>query len=306
MAKRVVVTGGTGFIGKALVERLVERGYEVVVLSRNPSRVSAIFGGAARGGPWDGASAERWAQYADGAFGVVNLAGDNIAEGRWSVAKKERILRSRLDAGAAVLAAAARAASRPAVLVQGSAVGYYGSRGEEPLDELSAKGAGFLSDVCEAWERSTAGVEALGVRRVVIRTAPVLGARGGFLDRLVPVFRRYLGGVVGNGRAWMPWIGLEDEVAAIVFLLEREDLAGAFNLSSPNPVRSGEFYRTLARALHRPAALPVPAFALRALLGEVANELILAGQRVLPRRLLEAGFRFGSPELEPTLRGLFR
>jgi hypothetical protein len=302
MARRVVVTGGTGFIGRTLVERLIERGYEVVVLSRNPARVSALFGGEARGGPWDGASAERWLSYADGAFGVVNLAGDNIAEGRWNAAKKERILRSRLDAGAAVLEAVTSAASRPAVVVQGSAVGYYGSRGEELLDELSAKGAGFLSNVCEAWERSTAGVESLGVRRVVIRTAPVLGARGGFLDRIVPIFRRRLGGVVGRGAAWMPWIELEDEVAAIVFLLEREDLAGAFNLSSPNAVRSREFYRTLARVLRRPAALPIPAFALRALLGEVANELVLAGQRVVPRRLLDAGFRFGSPELEAAFR----
>ena len=305
MARRVVVTGGTGFIGRALVERLVERGYDVVVLSRTPARVPEIFGGKARGGPWDGASAGRWLSYADGAFAVVNLAGDNIAAGRWNAAKKERILRSRLEAGAAVLEAVTGAASRPAVVVQASAVGYYGSRREELLDELSAKGEGFLANVCASWEQSTAGVEGLGVRRVVIRTAPVLGARGGFLDRIVPMFRRYLGGVVGGGAAWMPWIDLEDEAAAIVFLMEREDLAGVFNLSSPNPARSRDFYRTLARVLRRPAALRIPAFALRALLGEVADELILAGQRVVPRRLLDAGFRFGSPELEAALRRYF-
>ena len=305
MARRVVVAGGTGFIGRALVRRLVERGYETIVLSRSPARVSEMFGGAARGGPWDGASADRWLSYADGAFAVVNLSGDNIAEGRWNASKKDRILRSRLDAGAAVLDAVERAAVKPAVVVQGSAVGYYGSRGDELIDELSAKGSGFLSDVCASWERSTAGVTALGARHVIVRTAPVLGANGGFLDRLTPIFRRYLGGVVGDAASWMPWIHLDDEADALVFLLEREDLGGVFNLSSPNPVRRREFYRTLARSLDRPAAIPIPAIALRVLLGEVADELILAGQRVVPRRLLDAGFRFGHPGLEEALRGVF-
>ncbi len=302
MAKRIVVTGGTGFIGRALTKRLLERGYEVVVLSRNPARVPELFGGAARGGPWDGPSSERWLSFADGAFGIVNLAGDNIAGGRWNADKKRRILESRLEAGAAVLEAATRVSRKPAVVVQGSAVGYYGSRGDELLDELSARGAGFLSDVCASWEQSTAAVAALGVRHVVIRTAPVLGARGGFLDRVVPVFRRYLGGVIGTGTEWMSWIHLEDEAEAIVFLLERSDLGGVFNLSSPKAVRSRDFYRALARALHRPAALRIPRFALRALLGEVADELILAGQRVVPRRLLDAGFRFRYPELEAAFR----
>jgi len=302
MPKRVIVTGGTGFIGRPLCALLVERGYEVVILSRDPEKVAAAFEGKAIGARWGGRSPDAWARYADGASAIVNLAGDNIAAGRWTTEKKRRILESRLEAGHAVLQAVERASPRPAVVIQASAIGYYGDRGEEMLDELSARGADFLSGVCAAWETSTRDVETLGVRRAVIRTAPVLGARGGFLDRIVPVFQRGMGGYMGNGRHWSAWIHLRDEVAAIAFLLEREDLKGVFNLASPNPARNKEFYQTLGRVLGKPARLPVPAFLLRLALGEVARELILPGQRVIPRRLLDAGFPFAYPDLEPALR----
>jgi len=205
-----------------------------------------------------------------------------------------------------VLDAVRRAKSKPKVVIQASAIGYYGSRGNELIDESSEKGSGFLSDVCTSWERTTQEVEALGVRRVVIRTAPVIGPKGGFLDRVVPIFRRYLGGYLGSGRQWVSWIHLRDEVGAIVFLLEREDLGGVFNLASPNPARSKEFYQTLGRVLRRPARLPIPGFALRIALGEVARELILPSQRVTPKRLTEAGYAFSFERLEAALREFVR
>ncbi len=302
MPKRVIVTGGTGFIGRSLCKALIERGYEMVVLSRDPEKVSRIFGAGAVGAAWGGASPDKWAHHVEGAYAIVNLAGDNIAAGRWTADKKKRILSSRLDAGAAVTEAVRRAARKPAVIVQASAIGYYGNRGEGLLDEVSSKGTGFLSDVCAAWERSTGDVEAFGVRRVVVRTAPVLGARGGFLDRVVPVFKRNLGSYMGNGRQWNSWIHLRDEIGAILFLLEHESLGGVFNLATPQPVRNREFYRTLGRVLEKPAHFGIPAFVLRAVLGEVARELILPGQRIAPRRLCEAGYSFAFPELEPALR----
>jgi uncharacterized protein (TIGR01777 family) len=302
MRKRIIVTGGTGFIGKPLCTRLIEREYEVVVLSRNPEKVTATFGGRAIAAPWGGTVPDEWARYADGAHGIVNLAGDNIAAGRWNADKKKRILESRLEAGRAVFEAVRRANRKPDIVIQASAIGYYGNRGEHVLDENSSRGSGFLADVCLAWEETTRGVEASGTRRVIVRTAPVLGARGGFLDRLLPIFRRYLGGYMGNGKSWMSWMHVYDEVSAIIFLLERDDLSGVFNLSSPQPVRNRQFYQTLGKVLKRPASLPIPAFVLRAALGEVAQELILAGQRVLPKRLLEAGYRFSYPELEGALR----
>jgi hypothetical protein len=306
MSKRVIVTGGTGFIGRALCAALIERGYETIVLSRDAAKVSRSFGGKAIGAPWGGASSDPWARYADGAHAIVNLAGDNIAQGRWTADKKKRILDSRLEAGAAVTEAVKRASRKPAVVVQASAIGIYGNRGEELLDETSARGAGFLADVCEAWERSTLDAESPGVRRVVIRTAPVIGARGGFLDRVVPLFEKNLGAYMGNGKQWTSWIHLRDEVGAILHLLERDELRGVFNLSSPEPVRNREFYRTLGRVLEKPVSFGVPGFVLRAALGEVARELILPAQRVVPSRLLGAGYVFYYPDLEPALREFLR
>jgi uncharacterized protein (TIGR01777 family) len=302
MQKRVIVTGGTGFIGRPLCEQLIERGYETVVLSRDPENVATIFEGKAIGARWSGSSPDGWAHFADGAQAIINLAGESIAEGRWTAGKMERILASRLQAGVAVLEAVRRAQRKPLVIIQASAIGYYGNRGEEPLDELSSKGTGFLSDVCAAWEGTTRELEASGARRLVIRTAPVLGPRGGFLGRIVPIMRRNMGGHLGSGRQWTSWIHLRDEVNAILFLLEREDLRGVFNLSSPNPVRNREFYRTLGAVLRKSASIGIPGFILRMAFGEVADELMLTSQRVVPRRLIDAGYEFWHPTLEGALR----
>lgn len=305
MDKRVIVTGGTGFIGRLLCKRLLDRGYKVVVLSRNKEKVTRVFEGEVTGVPWDARSGAGWAGYVDGAYGIVNLAGSGIASGRWTSSRRNAILGSRLNAGKALGEAVERTGAKPRVVVQASAIGYYGDRGDEELDESAAKGSGFLSDVADQWERSSNRVESLGVRRVVIRTAVVLGKHGGFLDRVLPAFRFNAGGPMGSGTQWISWIHIEDEVNAICFLLEHEDLHGVFNLASPMPVRNAEFYGTLGKVIGKPAGLRVPGLVLKLFLGQMADELILAGQRVSPRRLLEAGYTFAYPDLNKALREIF-
>jgi uncharacterized protein (TIGR01777 family) len=305
MAKRIIVTGGTGFIGSALCRRLVDKDYEVTVLTRDPSRLRVILGGTVTGVRWDGRSAGDWSEHAEGAYGIVNLAGANIATGRWTAELKTRILESRLDAGRAVAEAVARVSGRPRVLVQASATGYYGTRGEEVLNEYSEGGMGFLAEVTRRWERSTEDVAALGVRRVVIRTAAVLGRGGGLLGRILPPFRAYLGGPMGSGRQWFPWIHLKDEVEAICYLLEREDLDGPFNLAAPQHLRSREFHGALGQAIGRPSWLRMPGSVLRLILGEMADELILGSQRVIPERLMENGYSFRYPGIADAFGEIF-
>lgn len=304
--QRVVITGGTGLIGRLLVESLLAEGTDVVVLTRSVPRVRDLFGGRASAALWDGRTEKDWGQLVDGADAVVNLAGEGLAEGRWTPEKKRRIVSSRVDAGHAVVAAVAAAGRKPRVLVQASAVGWYGARGLPPVDESAPAGSGFLADVCKAWEPSTVPVEAMGVRRVVVRTAVVLSAAGGALARMLPPFRLGLGGRLGDGTQGFPWIHVQDEVRAIRFLMGRDEARGAYNLCAPEVVDNAGFVRALAAALHRPALLAVPAFALRAALGEMASEMLLSGQFVTPRRLQEEGFEFLYPELGSALEQLFR
>jgi uncharacterized protein (TIGR01777 family) len=200
--------------------------------------------------------------------------------------------------------AVALAAQKPRALIQASGIGYYGNRGDELLDEASTAGTGFLSDVALKWEKSTEPVEALGVRRAIIRTGIVLGRNGGFLSRVLLPFKLFMGGYMGSGRQWLSWIHMEDEVGAICFLLEREDARGAFNLSAPQPLTAKDFFHEVGNALGRPSWLPVPGFALHMALGEMADELILYGQRALPKRLLETGYAFHYPSARKALVNL--
>jgi uncharacterized protein len=290
--ERVLITGASGFIGSALVREFAASGYEVVALSRDPVSARGRLPAGIVTAAWDGRTIEGWAHLADGAFAVINLAGDSLAEGRWTRVKKARILRSRTDAGAAVVGAVKAARTKPRVVIQASAIGFYGGRGDEELDENSAAGQGFLADVVRMWEGSTREVESLGARRAVVRSGLVLGKGGGVWPRLVMPFRFFAGGPLGSGRQWFSWISLEDEVRAVRFLVEREGLGGTFNLTAPRPLRQKDLCRVLGRALKRPCWLPVPAFVLRAFFGEKAGETLLAGQRVAPRRLLAEGFEF--------------
>jgi len=297
---RVVVSGGTGLIGGRLAAEMAAAGHDVVVLTRDPDGAELPPG--VRAAAWDAETAAGWGELADGALGVVHLAGEPIA-GRWTEAKKRRIRDSRVRSSRAVLAAIEAARDKPAWLVQASGVSYYGDRGAEPVTEETGPGEGFLVEVAIEWEAATEPAEALGVRRVVLRTAPVLALEDGLLPRMLPPFKLGLGGPLGSGEQYMPWIHLADQVAAIRFLAGTDAARGPFNLVAPEPVTNEEFTRTLGRVLGRPTVFRVPRFALRLALGEMADT-VLESQRAVPERLEALGFRFRFPRLEPALRDL--
>ncbi len=301
---RVIVTGGTGFIGRALAASLAGDGHEVVIPTRNPDRHRDLETEGIRLVSWDGRTAEGWGSEADGAGAVVNLAGENIASGRWNAERKDRIRRSRLDAGQAVVEAVEKAPVKPGVVVQASAVGWYGDRGDEELFEEAGPGEGWLAGVAREWEGCTAPVEEAGVRRVVIRTGVVLGTEGGALPRLLTPFRIFLGGPLGSGKQWFSWIHLKDEIGAIRFLIENGQARGAYNLVGPKTVRMKEFCRTLGKVMWRPSWLRVPALSLRLLFGEMAKEALLASQRARPRRLETGGYRFAFSTAAGALRDI--
>jgi uncharacterized protein (TIGR01777 family) len=300
-APRYVLAGGTGLIGRRLAAAWALEGADVVILSRAAGADGLPPG--VRVAAWDGRSVGAWAEELDGASAIVNLTGENVGEGRWTAARKRRLRTSRLEPTAALVAAIDRARRRPAVLLQASAVGFYGDRGDAPLDESAAPGTGFLPELCVEWETASAGVEPLGVRRALLRTGIVLAREGGALPKMLPAFRAGVGGPLGDGRQWFPWIHIDDAVAAIRFAAERPELRGPLNLAAPAPVTNAELARELGRACRRPAFLRVPPFALRALFGEMA-EVLLGGQRTVPAKLVAAGFRFAYPELAPALSAL--
>ncbi len=299
---RVVITGGTGLIGRALCRSLAEDGHEVTVLSRSPERAGDLPAGVATAA-WDARSVEALVGLFRGVHGVVHLAGENIAAGRWTTARKRRIRDSRIESSRAVARAVELAEDRPRVLIQASAVGYYGPRGDEEVLEDDPPGKDFLAQVCREWEAASAGLESHGVRRPVIRTGVVLSPEGGALGKMLTPFRLGLGGPLGSGQQWFPWIHLADQVEAIRFLLEQEGADGAFNLTAPEPVTNRQFSRILGSTLSRPSLLPAPAFGLRLALGEMAD-MLLEGQRAVPSRLTAAGYRFLFPEVEEALRDL--
>jgi uncharacterized protein (TIGR01777 family) len=304
----VLITGGTGLIGRALTSALLADGHQVTIISRSAQRPAGIpepVGILS----WEQAREQGWDAMLRGVDAVVNLAGENLAGAgllpeRWTPQKKERILRSRVEVGERLTQAIASSSHKPSVFVQASASGYYGPRGDEEITEEHAPGNDFLAGVAKAWEASTAGVESQGVRRVIIRTGVVLSTRGGALPRLALTVRLGLGGRIGSGRQWMPWIHIEDEVRAIQFLIAQPQAQGPYNLCAPQPLRNAELMRALGKVLRRPIWLPIPAFAMKLLLGEMST-VLLDGQRMVPSRLLEAGFVFQHPEIHAALRDLF-
>ncbi|OLN29214.1 Cell division inhibitor [Desulfovibrio sp. DV] len=296
---RVVILGGSGFIGRALTHSLVGEGHEVVVVSRSGGNRRPA--GGVVFAPFDGKSGQGFAHHLDGAFALVNLAGENIASGYWTEARKARILESRLAAGRAVMDALARVERRPSVLLQGSAVGYYGDTGEAPAAEDAPRGSGFLADVAGQWEASTAAATTLGLRRVVLRTAVVLGRDGGALPRMLLPYRFFLGGPLGSGRQWFPWVHLDDEVRAIRFLLECEEASGPYNLAAPDALTQNDLAAALGHALDRPARLRLPETVLRLTLGQMGRELFLQSARIVPEKLLRLGFSFRFPTIAAAL-----
>lgn len=292
---RIVVAGGSGFIGEPLVRRLVARGDDVAVLTRNAARVHA-----GRAVLWDGKTEGAWSDEVASADAVVNLAGENIGDGRWTAERKRRLVASRLDATHAIVEALRRDPSRKRTLVSSSAVGFYGDRKDEELDEQSSRGSGFLADLVEQWERAAREAEPLA-RLVLLRFGVVLASDGGALAKMLLPFRLGAGGPIGSGRQWMSWIERDDAVSMIVWAIDDEHARGVYNATSPRPVRNRDFTRALGRALGRPAILPAPAFALRIAFGQMAEEALLAGQHVVPRRAEADGFTFAHPSLEAAL-----
>ncbi|MCB0306773.1 MAG: TIGR01777 family oxidoreductase [Calditrichaeota bacterium] len=301
---RVIITGATGFIGKALCRELHANGYEVIALTRNAEKGREVLGDSAVCVEWDARTPAGWQSYVEGAKAIINLAGANVGDRRWSEDYKKQILNSRLNAGQAVREAVRLATQKPEVLLQASASGFYGSRGDAILTEQSPKGDGFLAEVVKAWEDSVREVEDLGVRLAYLRTGVVLGRGEGMLDKLVLPFQMFVGGPPGDGKQWLSWIHIADAVALIRYLLETPDLHGRFNLTSPHPVQMAEFTRQLGKVLKRPSWLPVPAFAIKLLFQQMGEETVLASQRVLPERIAKTGFRFQFPDLLPALDDL--
>jgi uncharacterized protein len=290
----IAVSGSSGLIGSALVRALESHGHEIRPLVRRDPRTALEIA-------WNPERETIDASRLEGVDAVVNLAGENVAQ-RWSAGAKRRILDSRVKGTALIARALASLSARPRVLLSGSAIGIYGDRGEETLDESSTAGTGFLASVCAKWEAATAAASDAGVRVAMLRTGLVLAPNGGALAKMLPMFRLGAGGKLGSGDQWMSWISLADHVEATAFLLRTNSAAGPYNLVAPNPVTNAEFTRTLGTVLKRPAALAVPNFALRLAMGEMAEGTVLASQRVRPRRLLESGFSFRLPTLEAALR----
>ncbi len=301
---RVIITGGTGLIGRALAASLVADGHEVILLSRDPQGARGLPPGA-RVERWDGCTAAGWGHLADGADAIVNLAGANLSGGWWTEKRKALLRASRLNAGQAVLAAVQAASRKPRVVVQASGIGYYGPRGDEDVEESAPPGGDWLSGLAVEWEDSTRPVEALGVRRVVVRSAVVLDPRALLWRLLLLPHRFFLGGPLGSGRQGLPWIHIADEVGAIRFLIREEGARGPFNLVAPHALTNAELERLLGQALGRPAWFRVPAWLLRLVLGEMSM-LVLTGQRAVPRRLIDLGYTFRFGRLEEALRDLVR
>jgi uncharacterized protein len=302
MINRLLISGGTGFIGRRLASRWMQMGRQVTLVTRTPARPLPGLETAARVG-WDGRSLPQDAL--DGIDAVVNLAGENIGAERWSTERLHRILQSRVDAGTAFTDAYNGVKDQQPVFVQASAVGYYGTSHEASLTEISPAGGDTLAGIALAWENSTAPLDDLGVRRLVIRTGVVLAAESGSaLARLALPVRLFAGGPLGSGRQWLSWIHWQDEIEAIIFLLEHPQAQGAYNLTAPVPLQQRDFSRELAAVMHRPYWVPAPGFALRLALGEMST-LVLDGQKVLPQRLLEAGYTFRYPGAREALKQIY-
>ncbi|MCC6614621.1 MAG: TIGR01777 family protein [Anaerolineae bacterium] len=297
---RVIITGGTGLIGRRLTAQLLADNHEVIVLTRNPEKSENLPSGA-HAHKWDAQTAEGWGQLVNGDTAIVNLAGRSIMNIPFTESHKQRVLESRLAAGRAVKMAVEQAAEKPRVIIQSGAIGYYGNRGDDVMTEESAPADDWFGGVCKAWEDAVDGAQA---RIVKMRTGFVIDTAGGGLKPFL-LAGRFFGGWLGNGQQWMSWIHLDDECRAIRFLIDHEDASGPFNLVAPNPVRNKEFVKTIAKVMGTAALVPAPEFALRLALDGAAS-LVLDSQRVSAQKLLDLGFEFKFSTLEPAMRDLLK
>jgi uncharacterized protein len=301
MSMKLVIAGASGFIGSALIQRLSQRSDSLKLLSRK-SR-SPARGSNTEWLIWEPGVPGGWEESVDSADGVVNLAGEGIAEKRWTERQKELIRSSRIDSTRALVHAIAKAKAKPKFLINASAVGYYGAREDETLTEESAPGKDYLARVCLAWEEEARKAQDHGVRVALLRTGIVLAKGKGALAKMVPPFKFFVGGPLGSGKQWMPWIHIEDEVGLILFLMENANAQGSFNAVAPNPVTMEEFCSVLGKVLNRPAWASVPASVLTLLLGEMAD-MVLGGQRALPKAAEKLGYNFKRPTITEALESL--
>lgn len=308
---RIVIAGGTGFIGSPLAEVYAEEGHDVRVLSRG------LADGEARHEPGTGmpgitrvgwkadGSSGAWASVVDGADAVINLAGESLASVRWTPQRKAVLRDSRILSTRSIVAAITTVATPPKVLINSSAIGYYGNSGAEPKTEDSKPGVGFLASLAEDWETEAKKAERAGTRVVLLRTGIVLEKSGGALPEMMRPFRFFVGGPLGSGRQYMSWIHRLDVIEMIRWIVETPGVSGPVNATAPHPVTNREFARTLGHALRRPSLLPAPGFALKAIVGEMAGPLLLEGQRVIPVRAQQHGYHFRYPEIDIAMRGIF-
>lgn len=298
----VLIAGGTGFVGTALARLLLQQGHKVALLSRRPSAPRAL--------PpvyhWDPQRDELDPNALAGVEGIVNLAGENLADGRWTAERKRRLVSSRVDATAFLIERASGVSPAARVFVSGSAIGIYGNRGDEVLSEESAPGTGFLADLCRAWEAAALRARDAGMRVVTARFGIILDAAGGALQKLRPIFSLGLGGPLGSGRQWWSWVALPDVLQAVETALTQDGIQGPVNVVAPAPVRNRDFARALGRALQRPALLPAPAPLLRLVMGEAADEALLSSACVTPTKLLSSGYRFAFEDLDRALASVLR
>jgi uncharacterized protein len=296
----ILVSGSTGLVGKALVSSLTRAGHQVTRLVRSQP------GPGEKDIQWDPAVGSLDSSRLEGLDGVVHLAGESIAQGRWTAEKKARIRNSRVKGTQLLADALAQRVQQPKTLICASAIGYYGNRGAEILREESSPGSGFLPDVCREWEAATKPAANSGIRVVNLRTGLVLSSAGGALPKMLPPFKLGIGGKLGTGQQYMSWISIDDLVGIIQHALEKSSLSGPVNAVSPHPVTNLEFTKTLGRVLARPTIFPVPAFAVRSMFGQMGEDLLLASARVEPARLAGSGYIFRYPELEGALRHVLR
>lgn len=298
---RVVLAGATGFIGRSLISRLVENQHEVILLTRSPEKFSGSWGDSVRPVLWNGRSAGIWQDCVEGAEGVINLCGESVAGKKWTPEQKNKIVSSRIESTRAIVLAIHNARVKPAVLVNASAVGYYGwDTSDREITEEEPSGTGFLAETCAAWESEALRAAGPGVRVCLARIGIVLEKDGGALQKMLPPFRFFIGGPLGSGKQWFPWIHREDVVGMLLMALKDSRVEGPFNVCAPQAVTLGNFAAVLGKVLRRPSFFPVPGFVLKLMLGEMAV-LLLNGQNTIPRKMRSWGYSFRYPELESAL-----
>lgn len=299
--KHILLTGGSGFIGQQLVPTLLNAGHTITIFTRNPKKTSAIF--QQQVATIDNLDDLTEDDHFDA---VINLAGQGIGDQRWTDTVKQQLRDSRLITTADLVEYLKRAKQKPEVFISGSAIGVYGLHGDEKLDEQASGDDSFSSKLCRDWEDQAAEAEVLGIRCCYLRTGVVLGKNGGALSKMLPPFKMALGGPMGSGKQWMSWVHMDDLVGAILYTLETPSIRGPINGTAPNPVTNKEFSKTLGAALNRPAIIPMPEFVLKLMMGEMAEELLLSGQRVVPAKLTQSGFEFKYPHLDGALRDIIQ